>query len=76
MFMPYTSSVSRAMMLIARYSSIFAVLQFVAITRSLLIAPCQKETISHSKHHPTEDSRIIRTTTRRIHALPVLLIKT
>ncbi len=48
------------MMFIARYSFISAALQFIAITRSLLIAPCQKETITHSKHHPTEDLDLSR----------------
>ncbi len=53
-----TILVSLAMMFIARYCFIFAVLQFVVNSLLLFIAPCQKETISHSKHHPTEDFRI------------------
>lgn len=40
------------------YFFIFAVLQIVAITRYYPIAPCQKETLAHSKPPATEDSKL------------------
>jgi len=43
------------------YSTPFFLFYCVAIRSNneflRLIAPCQKETTTHAKHHPTEDSR-------------------